>query len=185
MLSSTDINQLIVQKRLKIEPFDKELLNPNSYDLTLGTRLIEIVDLERKIDLCSPPEQNDVSVYLEHEIPKEGFVLEKGKLYLATSSEKIKLPNSHAAEIRNKSSVSKLFLSVVQDGGLVDAGFEGYLTFALEPKLNVLVRPKQRIAQLVFYKLITASGFGYKPSSDKACYLNPSPVVSCGCELSK
>ena len=74
ILSDGYILEELKQKRIVIEPFNKEYLNPCSVDLTLHPDFK--IYKPGVLDVRKP---NDVDSFT---IPEEGYVLEPGKVYL-------------------------------------------------------------------------------------------------------
>ena len=125
-----------------IEPFSREQLNPNSYDLRLGNTLLIYDESE-----LSPKKNN---LYHIETIPEEGYVLKKGCFYLASSVEKIGgtqfVPLIHA-----KSGIARLGLFVHITADLIDIGSVGTTTFQLFPTLDIRVFPNMKIGQVSFW----------------------------------
>lgn len=183
MLSNIDITSQVTGGKIKITPFNKDLLNSNSYDLTLGKVLYEIVGTY--VDLSCPPPLEDETFYKKLEIEEEGYVLKANGLYLGVTQQKIQISQEYGAIVYGKSSASKLFLSVHQTGGFGDAGFNGYWTLSLSPRIDTRVYEGQKIAQVAFYRLISRSSKSYKPEHEKSCHNLQEPNVSCGCSIKK
>lgn len=112
-----------------IDPFNKEQLQPASYDLRLG-----LIRLNGKN-------------YEEMEIRPREFLL-------ASTLEKIYVPPHLAARIEGKSSVARSGITI-ESAGFIDPGFEGELTLELvnnEGK-NFPLRRGMLIAQIRFEML--------------------------------
>ena len=78
ILTDSEILEAIKEKTIIIEPFDRERLGSNSYDVclskVLGVYEVETLDAKKS---------NPVKYF---EIPKEGYVLQPGELYLGCTS---------------------------------------------------------------------------------------------------
>lgn len=81
ILTGSEINDMRVAAQIVIEPFDKSHLEPNSYGIHLGEKLIEYDELF--ID------SRCTSKSKEYLIPSEGLVLEPGRFYLGHTLERI------------------------------------------------------------------------------------------------
>lgn len=137
-----------IEKRLgtdiKIDPFNPENLNPNSYNLTLHHEALiyEEVVLDMK-------KSNRVK-YLE--IPESGLTLEPNRLYLARTVERTETHNL-VPMIEGRSSIGRLGLFVHVTAGFGDVGFAGYWTlemFAVQP---VKIYPGVSICQIFYHQI--------------------------------
>lgn len=129
-------------KKIIIEPFAPEHVNPNSYDLTLGDQLLvynnEILDTKS---------DNNYSLI---QIPEEGFLLKKNEFYLGHSSEIIG-SDHYVPVLHNKSGIARLGLFIHITADLIDLGSVGNLTFQLFPTCDIRVYPNMKIAQVSFW----------------------------------
>jgi dCTP deaminase len=84
----------------------------------------------------------------------EAFLLEPSKFVLASTQEKISVPNHLAAFVAGRSSVGRLGLQI-QNAGFVDSGFQGQITLELynQSEKPILLKAGVRICQLVFFQL--------------------------------
>ena len=110
-----------------IEPFRRENLNPNSYNMTLHDEIIiyeEVVLDMRKVNRTR-----------RIRIPENGLVLKPDQLYLGRTRERTETHNL-VPMIEGRSSVGRLGLFVHATAGFGDVGFCGYWTlemFAVQP----------------------------------------------------
>lgn len=137
----------------------KEMLNVNldninaaSLDVTLGdTILIERYnENQRVIDYRRRDAMSMAEVKLDH----GGFILRPGETMLAHTVEHCNFADDTAALFRIKSSMGRIFLEHM-DAGWVDPGFHGALTLEFKNMSqfhSILLRPGDRIGQLVFFK---------------------------------
>jgi dCTP deaminase len=127
-----------------IDPFDPNLLNPNSYNLTLHD---EIMNYEEVV--LDMREANRVR---RLKVPEEGLVLSPNQLYLGRTVERTETHNL-VPMIEGRSSVGRLGLFVHVTAGFGDVGFCGYWTlemFAVQP---VRVYPRVPICQIFYHEL--------------------------------
>ena len=131
-------------KDIVIEPFDESRLNPNSYNLALHDELMVyeelVLDMRKKNRVRRIP------------VPREGFVLQPGQLYLGRTAERTETHNL-VPMIEGRSSVGRLGLFVHVTAGFGDVGFCGYWTlemFAIQP---VRVYPGVPICQIFYHDL--------------------------------
>lgn len=138
ILSGPEIRAQIAAGNIRIDPFDPARLNPNSYNLRLGPKLLVydtdppeaepdvIVDwkpgggitVTRVLDMAR---DNPVK---ELTIPPEGLVLRPGVLYLASTLEHTET-DLFVPVIEGRSSVGRLGLCVHVTAGFGDVGFKG------------------------------------------------------------
>lgn len=155
LLSDRDILNHIKRGDLVIDPFNKENLGSNSYDLRLAPELKTYRD--DVLDARETPEIETTT------IPEDGLVLEPDRVYLGSTVEWTK--TRHLVPIlEGKSSMARLGLSVVSDGGFGDIGFEGCWTLELSVKQPVKIYPNMPICQ-IFY---LTTGPCDMPYSDKS-----------------
>ena len=129
---------------IKIEPFSKERLNPNSYNLRLGNKLLVYDSNELDMKKDNPC----------HEIliPEEGFVLEPGKIYLGQTMEWTETKNL-VPMLSGRSSVGRLGISIHATAGFGDVGFKGYWTLELFACQPVRIYAGSEICQIYYDEL--------------------------------
>lgn len=151
ILSDKTILELNPPEEEIIQPFNKENVQPASYDLRLGKSFL--IPKKQTITMNEPIKYN--GSYGDY------YILKPNEFVLATTEEYIKLPDDIAGFVQGRSSIGRIGL-FVQNAGFVDPGFEGELTLELfnASPSPIVLEPGRRIAQLVFIKL------------DKPC-LNP------------
>ncbi|MFB6344432.1 MAG: dUTP diphosphatase [bacterium] len=155
LLSDRDILNHIQRGDLEIDPFKPENLGSNSYDLHLAPELKTYKD-----DVLDARKQPEVET---RTIPEDGLVLEPDQVYLGSTVEWTR--TRHLVPIlEGKSSMARLGLSVVSDGGFGDIGFEGCWTLELSVKQPVKIYPEMPICQ-IFY---LTTGPCDMPYSDKS-----------------
>lgn len=138
-----------IQKRLGsdiiIEPFSNEQLNPNSYNLKLFDELMVY-----KSDILDMKLKNETETIV---IPKEGYVLEPGNLYLARTFEYTETRNL-VPMILGRSSVGRLGITVHLTSGFGDIGFCGYWTLQLTCVKKVRIYPYMKICQIFYHDIL-------------------------------
>lgn len=129
-------------KKIDIFPFDKKRVTTNSYDLSLGNKIIRykegIIDPRKKI------------LYNEITIPKEGVILSAGDFVLGHSKERIG-SDFYVPIIHGKSGTARMGLFVHITADLIDIGSHGVTTFQLYATLPVRIYPGMLIAQVSFW----------------------------------
>lgn len=143
ILSGNEI-QSRIGNDIKIQPFNPELLNPNSYNLTLHDELL--VYEEVILDVKQPNRFRRLA------IPPEGLVLSPNQLYLGRTVEFTETHNL-VPMIEGRSSVGRLGLFVHVTSGFGDVGYCGYWTlemFAVQP---IRVYPGLKICQILYHQV--------------------------------
>ena len=121
-------------------------VGPCSVDLHLDSSFSSIGSKQKFLFLDSQ------SVY--QTVKSSDFLLESKKFVLASTQEKISVPNHLAAFVAGRSSVGRLGVQI-QNAGFVDSGFKGQITLELynQSERPILLKAGVRICQLVFFKL--------------------------------
>jgi len=132
-----------------VDPFDPELIQPNSLDVRLGNHFVWYCPGEGVID----PYDKDSIVLDVDEVIADSVEIPSGRFMLAETLERIELPDDVVASIEGKSSIARLGIALHQTGGWIDAGFRGTITLEIS---NANQRPVRLYAgmpvgQLVFY----------------------------------
>lgn len=128
--------------QIVIEPFDRDCLGTNSYDVHLGKWLAcyedEVLDARR---------HNKIRHF---EIPGEGFVLQPGTLYLGVTEEYTETFNS-VPFLEGKSSVGRLGIDIHATAGKGDVGFCNHWTLEISCTQPVRVYAGMPIGQLIYF----------------------------------
>jgi len=144
ILSDKKILEEIESGKIKIEPFDREALGTNSYDVKLGKWLAvytsEILDarVHNKIE--------------RFEIPKDGYILLPSKLYLGVTEEYTETFD-YVPFLEGKSSVGRLGIDIHATAGKGDAGFCNTWTLEISVKQPVRIYARMPIGQLIYFKM--------------------------------
>jgi dCTP deaminase len=151
VLSDGTIRRLVEEKRIVIDPWDPELVQPASVDLRLGDSF-RVFHNHRTaaIDLRDPPTN-----LTEEVTTGDVFVIHPGEFVLGVTREYVELPDDIVARIEGKSSLGRLGLIVHATAGFVDPGFKGTLTLEITNLTRVPIKlyPGLLIAQLSFMAL--------------------------------
>ena len=158
MLSDRDIAQELSYGELKVEPVNlDEQLQPCSLDVRVGD---ECGFYNVPNGVIVDTRETDVEKYIERRnINEDGLVVGPDDFFLVSTRENISIPDYLGVEIKGRSSMARLAVSIHQTGGLSDAGFGGGLVLEVSTESDFPVRiyPGQRIAQLTFHRLQTAA----------------------------
>ena len=143
ILSGLEIEQQLGEGII-IEPFAKEQLNPNSYNLRLHNELI-VYD-KSELDM---KENNS---YHSLVIPESGLLLNPGKLYLGRTVEYTETPK-FVPMLEGRSSVGRLGLFVHVTAGFGDVGFKGYWTLEMFCVQPVKIYPFVPVCQIYYHTI--------------------------------
>jgi dCTP deaminase len=153
VLSDATILQFVQEGKIKVDPWDQQMVQPASIDLRLGDSF-RVFHNHRAtaIDLRDPPSNLTEEVVMPD---GEAFVIHPGEFCLGRTLEWVQIPNDIVARIEGKSSLGRLGLIVHATAGFCDPGFEGTLTLELNNLTRVPIRlyPGLPIAQLSFMTL--------------------------------
>ena len=155
MLLSGDEIERRLSTDISIEPFDKERLNPNSYNLTLHFELL--VYEEVVLDAASP------NRYRRLEIPDEGLTLQPNMLYLGRTVETTKT-HGLVPMIQGRSSLGRLGLFINPGGSIGDVGYCGTWTLEMHCVQPVRIYAGMQICQIYYHTLL---GDGCEYCSEK------------------
>jgi dCTP deaminase len=152
VLSDVDIIERVANDELVIDPYEEDNVEPASVDLRLGE--------EFKITNAAHHTSKEV-VHLSDETDfdwdeRTGSVtINRGNFVLATTLERVEIPNDLVASVLGRSSLGRLGISVHQTAGYIDPGFEGQITLELSNHgpAPVHLESGDRICQVVFENL--------------------------------
>lgn len=155
LLSSREIEARIERREIRIDPFDPERLNPNSYSLALHGELL--VYEEIVLDAAKP------NRYRRLGIPDDGLTLQPNLLYLGRT---VEYTETHGVVplIQGRSSLGRLGLFINPGGSLGDVGYSGTWTLEMHCVQPVRIYPRMRVCQIFYQQLL---GDCEEYSSDK------------------
>jgi len=161
LLSDRDIRAEIEAGRVKVEPFDKAMIQPSSVDVRLD-RFFRVFE-NHKYEVIDPSvEQPDLTREVAVS-PDDFFILHPGEFVLASTYEVITLPDDIAGRLEGKSSLGRLGLLTHSTAGFIDPGFSGHITLELSNVANLPVKlyPGMKIGQLCLIKLSSSAEHPY------------------------
>ncbi len=156
ILTDTAIEQAIAEGSIVIEPFRRECLGSNSYDVHLGSTLA--IYREAVLDA---KKHNAVDCF---DLPAEGLVLQPETLYLGVTEEYTET-HRHVPFLEGKSSVGRLGIDIHATAGKGDIGFANTWTLEISVKQPVRIYAGMPIGQLIYFE---TSGESSVPYSRKA-----------------
>ena len=142
ILSDKRILEEIDKGTIIIEPFKADCLGTNSYDVHLGKYLATYKD--RVLDAKA---HNKIDHF---EIPKDGFVLQPGTLYLGVTVEYTET-HAHVPFLEGKSSTGRLGIDIHATAGKGDVGFCNTWTLEISCAQPVRIYAGMPIGQLIYF----------------------------------
>ncbi|GAA3751828.1 dCTP deaminase [Micromonospora maritima] len=165
LLSDRDLRQAIHDRRLIIDPFEPELIQPASIDLRLDRHFLLWPPVHHGwFELNSFVDPAQEQHMLPCDIPDGlAFELQPGHSVLASTVETITLDRTLAARVEGKSSIGRLSLATHITAGFIDPGFSGQITLELvnhNPR-PILLHPGMLIGQLCVLPMLTPADQPY------------------------
>jgi dCTP deaminase len=161
LLSDRDILAEIEEKRVQLEPFDDEMVQPSSVDVRLD-RFFRVFENHRYPHIDPAEDQPDLTRAVEPD-GDEPFILHPGEFVLGSTYEVVTLPDDIAARLEGKSSLGRLGLLTHSTAGFIDPGFSGHVTLELSnvATLPIKLWPGMKIGQLCFFRLSSPARHPY------------------------
>lgn len=166
ILTDGEILECIEKGSIKVEPFRRDCLGTNSYDVHLGKTLAVYKD-----SVLDAKKHNVIESF---EIPEEGYVLTPDNFYLGVTQEYTETL-AHVPFLEGKSSVGRLGIDIHATAGKGDVGFCNFWTLEISVKKPVRIYAGMPIGQLIYF---VVSGEVITPYNKKgsAKYNNIAPL---------
>ncbi|WP_162052360.1 dCTP deaminase [Pontibacter pamirensis] len=144
ILTDKQILSEIEKGTILVEPFNRDCLGTNSYDVHLGRYLATYKD-----EVLDARKHNEIDVF---EIPEEGYVLRPGTLYLGVTLEYTET-HAHVPFLEGKSSVGRLGIDIHATAGKGDVGFCNTWTLEISVSHPVRVYYGMPVGQLIYFEV--------------------------------
>ena len=144
ILSDHSILESIERGEIVIEPFSRDDLGTNSYDVHLSKHLATYIDKELDARV-----HNKIKPF---EIGEEGFLLTPGTTFLGSTLEYTET-HKHVPFLEGKSSVGRLGIDIHATAGKGDVGFCNYWTLEISVAQPVRVYAGMPIGQLIYFEV--------------------------------
>ena len=154
LLSDRDINASLDSGRIRLDPLDRDLVQPASIDVRLD-RLFCLFDNHRYPVIDPAADQSDLARQVDVG-PDQPFVLHPGEFVLGATYELVTLGDDIAARLEGKSSLGRLGLLTHSTAGFIDPGFSGHAA-----TMPILLYPGMKIGQLCFFDLSSPAEHPY------------------------
>jgi len=133
ILTGDQIRKELKRGKIKIDPFNANQVNPNSYNYRLGKKLID-VERDKKIV-----------------IPEEGFVIRPHTPYLGSTKEQLG-SDTYAMSLIGRSSMGRLGLFLQISADLGHTGSSHCWTLELVATQPIRIYPNMQIGQISFWE---------------------------------
>jgi dCTP deaminase len=163
LLSDRDIRAQVSDGRLKLDPWDPELVQPSSIDVRLD-RYFRVFNNSQYTHIDPAVQQDELTALVELEPNSDKpFVLHPGEFVLGSTLEVVTLPDDLASRLEGKSSLGRLGLITHATAGFIDPGFSGHITLELSNVANLPITlwPGMKIGQLCVFRLSSPAEHPY------------------------
>ena len=168
ILTGPEIERQVAAERITLDPFVSEHVNPNSYDYRLGGMLR---------DVAADPNNSGAGFRAVagplRGIPEGGLVLRPGKLYLASTLERIG-SRHFVTSLIGKSSLGRLGLFLQISANIGHQGVAHRWTLELHCCHPIRVYPGMIIGQISFW---TTLGHPFPYNGYYASFNTPTPSL--------
>jgi len=144
ILTDKKILEEMEHGNIVIDPFKRECLGSNSYDVHLGKHLAVY-----KTDVLDCKVHNEINTF---EIPFDGIILVPNKLYLGVSEEYTETLK-HVPFLEGKSSIGRLGIDIHATAGKGDIGYKNTWTLEISVKQPVRIYAGMPIGQLIYFEV--------------------------------
>ncbi len=144
ILTDAKILEQIEAGHIVIEPFDRNNLGSNSYDVRLGKYLAVYKD--RVLDARRHNQIEEIV------IGEEGYVLQPNTLYLGVTEEYTET-HHHVPFLEGKSSIGRLGIHIHATAGKGDVGFCNTWTLEITVAQPVRIYAGMPIGQLIYFEV--------------------------------
>lgn len=142
ILSDLRIMEEMQKGTIMVQPYNRDCLGSNSYDVHLGSVLATY-----KNHILDAKLHNEIEHF---EIPEEGFILYPHIFYLGVTAEYTET-HAHVPFLEGKSSTGRLGIDIHATAGKGDVGFCGHWTLEISVKQPVRVYAGMPVGQLIYF----------------------------------
>jgi dCTP deaminase len=174
MLVDREILAAVEAGAIVIDPFDREALGTNSYDVHLSPTLRIYRDVGEYVKnysgstryVTKPLDVREKRETVDHIIGPDGFVLQPDELYLASTIEYTE-SHAHVPILNGKSGLGRLGLSIHVTAGTGDVGFCNHWTMELFVVKPLRIYAGMPVGQLLWHAVaaIPLRPYNVKPSA--------------------
>lgn len=144
ILTDTQILAEMEKGTIVINPYNRDCLGTNSYDVHLGRYLANYTD-----NVLDAKAHNKIKTF---EIPEAGIVLQPNTLYLGVTEEYTE-SHAHVPFLEGKSSVGRLGIDIHATAGKGDVGFCNTWTLEISVTMPVRIYAGMPVGQLIYFEV--------------------------------
>ena len=155
VLSDRSIKEELAKGRIVIDPLGEGCIQPASVDVHLDRKVLAFRNSRRPyIDVREDMADLTEMVEIGDDHP---YMLHPGEFALASTLERIELPDDLVARLEGKSSLGRIGLLIHSTAGYVDPGWKGHLTLELSNVANlpITLYYGMKIGQISYTRLST------------------------------
>lgn len=157
ILSDRDVRARLARGDIKIAPEpDPEIqIQPASIDLRLGYDFQTFNYTQQALIDPADPSSFEQLTNLIHLQESERFIVHPGEFVLATTLERVEIPDDLVARLEGRSSIGRLGIVIHSTAGYIDPGFKGRITLEISNlgRIAVALYPGMRICQIAFEEM--------------------------------
>jgi dCTP deaminase len=145
ILTGKEIIKQVQLGRIKIDPFNIEQVNPNSYNFRIGNTIKYYVD-----PVLDPKIKQEVR---QISFDSRGYILCPGRIYLGHTLE-VMGSDYYVPVIKGRSSTARLGLFIHVTADIIDIGSHNQWTLQLYAVQPVKIYPNMLIGQVTFWTVL-------------------------------
>ena len=170
LLSDRDIRSCVDSGRVRLEPWDPQMIQPSSVDVHLD-RFFRLFN-NHKYPVIDPAADQPELTRLVDVSAEGSLILHPGEFVLGSTYEKVTLADDVAARLEGKSSLGRLGLLTHSTAGFIDPGFSGHVTLELSntATMPIFLYPGMKVGQLCFFQLSSAAEKPYGSGASGSRY---------------
>lgn len=151
ILSDFDLMNYINSKRLKIEPFSRDIVRENGLDFRLADEIAYHKELGDDF-VMDPADKSAITSAYDVRQGQENLILKKHSQVLLSTLEYIEVPDDIVGMVELRSTWARHGLSMPPT--IIDAGFKGTVTLEVvnNAPYSIALKPNVRFAHIIFIK---------------------------------
>jgi dCTP deaminase len=164
ILSDFDLMNYLNSKRLKIEPFSRDIVRENGIDFRLADEIAYHKDMAADF-VMDPYNKEHIDGAYEIKKGQTELILHGHQQVLLSTLEHVELPDDIVGIVELRSTWARHGLSMPPT--IIDAGFRGTVTLEVvnNAPYSIKLRPNQRFAHIVFIKATSKVESSYATGS--------------------
>lgn len=151
ILSDTDLNNMIREKRLVLKPFSKDMVRENGIDFRLSNEIVRHKQMPKDF-IYDPSDEKSMANAFTKSKKTSKMILEPKEQVLLSTYEHLSMPDDMVAFVELRSTWARNGLSMPPT--IIDAGFRGTITLEVinNAPFRMLLRPRYPFAHIIFMK---------------------------------